>query len=88
MFPAELHDALARLAQDAEYIVVYEVLDPWSSRFGERSALKVGPGCSVETLDKALSIWLGDLPSHRKYPVAYWEVKAECLNPFFVRSAF
>jgi len=73
LFDASVHDALERLAQDARYIVVYENLDFWSPRFGERSALKVGPGCQVETLEQALRIWLGDLPSQRQYPVAYWE---------------
>ena len=71
MFDLSVHDALERLAQDARYIVVYEVLDFWSSRFGHRTALKVGPGCSVESLEQALQIWLGDLPSQRQYPVAY-----------------
>ena len=73
MFDPSVHGALEQLARDARYIVVYENLDFWSSRFGERSALKVGPGCSIETLEQALQIWLGDLPSERQYPVAYWE---------------
>ena len=77
MFHPSVHDALERLARHARYIVVYENLDFWSSRFGERSALKVGPGCTVESLEKALSIYLGDLPSERQYPVAYYEVKHE-----------
>ena len=71
MFDPSVHGALEQLARDARYIVVYENLDFWSSRFGERSALKVGPGCSIETLEQALQIWLGDLPSQRQYPVAY-----------------
>jgi len=73
MFDPSVHSALEQLARDARYIVVYEVLDFWSSRFGHRTALKVGPGCSIESLEEALSIWLGDLPSERQYPVAYWE---------------
>ena len=73
LFDASVHDALERLAQDARYIVVYRNIDFWSSRFGETSALRVGPGCQVESLEEALSIWLGDLPSQRQYPVAYWE---------------
>jgi hypothetical protein len=73
LFDSSVHDALERLARDARYIVVYENLDFWSSRFGERSALRVGPGCSVESLEQALSLWLGDLPSERQYPIAYWE---------------
>jgi hypothetical protein len=73
LFDPSVHDALERLARIARYIVVYQNLDFWSSRFGERSALRVGPGCSVESLEQALSIWLGDLPSERQYPVAYWE---------------
>jgi hypothetical protein len=73
MFDPSVHDSLERLARDAKWIVVYENLDFWSSRLGERTALKVGPGCSVESLEKALQIWLGDLPSERQYPIAYWE---------------
>jgi len=77
LFHPSVHGALEQLARDARYIVVYEVLDFWSSRFGERSALKVGPGCSIETLEQALQIWLGDLPSERQYPVAYWEGRTD-----------
>jgi len=77
LFHSSVHDALEQLARDAQYIVVYEVLDMWSSRSGHRTALKVGPGCSVETLEQALQIWLGDLPSQRQYPVAYWEGKTD-----------
>jgi hypothetical protein len=75
MFPPSTHDALERLAQSARYIVVYQNIDFWSSRFGETSALRVGPGCQVESLEEALSIWLGDLPSERQYPIAYLEVE-------------
>ena len=77
MFDSSVHDALERLAQGARYIVVYENLNFWSSRLGERTALKVGPGCSVESLEQALQIWLGDLPSQRQYPVAYWEGRTD-----------
>jgi len=73
MFDPSVHGALEQLARDARYIVVYQNIDFWSSRFGETSALRVGPGCQVESLEEALSIWLGDLPSERQYPVAYWE---------------
>jgi hypothetical protein len=73
LFNPSVHGALEQLARDARHIVVYENLDMWSSRFGHRTALKVGPGCSVESLEQALEIWLGDLPSQRQYPVAYWE---------------
>jgi hypothetical protein len=73
MFDPSVHGALEQLARDARHIVVYEVLDFWSSRFGHRTALKVGPGCSIKSLEQALQIWLGDLPSERQYAVAYWE---------------
>jgi len=77
MFNPSVHGALEQLARDARYVVVYEVLDFWSSRLGHRTALKVGPGCQVETLEQALQIWLGDLPSQRQYPVAYWEGRTD-----------
>jgi len=77
MFDPSVHDALEQLAQSARWIVVYKVLDFWSSRFGHRTALKVGPGCQVETLEQALQIWLGDLPSERQYPVAYLDLNKE-----------
>ena len=73
MFDPSVHGALEQLARDARYVVVYQNIDFWSSRFGERSALKVGPGCSIESLEQALNVWLEDLPSERQYPVAYWE---------------
>jgi hypothetical protein len=73
MFDSSVHSALEQLARDARYIVVYENLNLWSSRLGERTALRVGPGCSVPSLERAFEIWLGDLPSERQYPVAYWE---------------
>jgi len=73
LFDPSVHSALEQLARDARWVVVYQVLDPWSSWYGERSALRVGPGCSIESLEEALQIWLGDLPSQRQHPVAYWE---------------
>jgi len=74
MFDPEVHDALRGLIEGATHIVVYENLDLSSSWCGERTALKVGPGCGVRTLDKALRGHLGDLPSQRQYPIAYLEV--------------
>ena len=77
LFDPEVHDDLRRLAASAKWIVVYENLNLESSGCGARSALKVGPGCSVPTLEEALQGHLYDLPSQRQYPVAYWEVTEE-----------
>jgi hypothetical protein len=77
LFDPSVHSALEQLARNARYIVVYEVLDFWSSRFGDRTAVKVGPGCTIESLEKALETWIGDLPSQRQYPVAYLEITHE-----------
>jgi hypothetical protein len=77
LFDPSVHSALEQLARDARYIVVYENLNLWSSRFGDRTAVKVGPGCGVQTLEQALFGYLGDLPSQRQYPVAYLELGHE-----------
>jgi hypothetical protein len=77
LFDPEVHDDLRRLVAGAKWIVVYENLNLSSPWCGARSALKVGPSCSVPTLEEALKGHLYDLPSQRQYPVAYWEVTEE-----------
>ena len=52
------------------HVVVFENLQMDSSAFGERTAVRVGPGCSY-SLQEALDNHLYDLPSQRQYPVAY-----------------
>lgn len=71
-FDPALHERittfLAREGVDA--IVGYQNEDFWSSQFGARSALSVGPDCSTKTVEEAFDGFLGDLPSQRKYPYA------------------
>jgi len=74
LFDPEVHAAIRRLARGAHFLVVYENVDLCSSRLGDRTCVKVGPGCGFSTLEQALGSWLGDLPSERQYPVAYLEV--------------
>jgi hypothetical protein len=69
MFDPSVHAALDALAQGAEYIVVYEDHDFWSSNLGQRLAVKVGRGCTYASLETALR----HAPSWRYVPVAYWK---------------
>jgi hypothetical protein len=73
MFDSSVHDALRRLVQSgAEYIVVYENHDFWSSRFGQRVAVKVGYGCTYSSLEQAMKY----KPTHYgDVPIAYLEIE-------------
>ena len=73
MFMPEAREDLRKLAQGARYIVVYQNMDLSSFWCGVRSALKVGPGCRVQTLTEALQGFVHDPASGRQYPIAYWE---------------
>jgi hypothetical protein len=77
-FDESVHDRLRALAEKpgTSHLVVFEnqMLD--SSQAGARSALRIGPACTTKTLDEAAGGWLGDLPSERKYPVAFVELSA------------
>lgn len=73
MFDESVHSnidtAYGRPGVDA--LVVYENIDFASSSFGERSALVVGPRCSVRTLEDAAKQPLGATPSQFQYPRYY-----------------
>jgi hypothetical protein len=73
MFIPEAREDLRKLAQGARYIVVYQSLDLTSFWCGVRSALKVGPGCQVQSLAEALQGYIHEPAAGRLYPVAYWE---------------
>jgi len=73
MFIPEVREDLRELAQGARYIVVYQSLNLTSFWCGARSALKVGPGCQVQSLAEALQGYIHDPVAGRLYPVAYWE---------------
>jgi hypothetical protein len=70
LFDVSVHKALERLAEGAEYIVVYENHDFWSSRLGERTAVKVGPGCTYASLEMAMK----HSPTYADVPIAYLKV--------------
>lgn len=78
MFDESVHEKILEAAArypDAEAIVVFENVDMSSSRLGERSALVVGPSNTFTNVEDASDKWLGDLPSERQYPTAYWPVE-------------
>jgi hypothetical protein len=72
LFAPEVHAALERLASDAQYIVVYENHDFWSSRFGQRVAVKVGYGCTYSSLEQAMEY---KPTSYADVPIAYLEIE-------------
>ena len=73
MFIPEAREDLRKLVPGARYIVVYQNMDLSSFWCGVRTALKVGPGCQVQSLAEALQGFINDPASGRQYPVAYWE---------------
>jgi len=82
-FDDQVRPKLAALAENnptATHIVVFQNLDMWSSQFGKVSAVAVGPGCTVESLEVAAKSHLGDLPSQRQYAVSYYVVERSADN--------
>ena len=77
MFIPEAREDLRKLVEGARYIVVYQNMDLSSPWCGVRSALKVGPGCQVQTLSEALQGSIHDPVLGRLSPVAYWESPEE-----------
>ena len=73
LFDPSVHDSIRRIAAKPGVtdLVVFENLQMDSSRFGDRSAVIVGPGCTYKSLEEIAGLHLGDLPSQRKYPVAF-----------------
>ena len=72
-FEPAVHDDLRRIAATpgTEYIVLYENRALDSPHCGLRSAIAVGPGRTVASLEEAYSRWLHDLPSQRQHPIAH-----------------
>ncbi len=72
LFDESVHGAVtaARLAQGTSALVAFENMALDSSRMGERTAMRVGPGCSY-TLEEAVKSHLGQTPSVFQYPRAY-----------------
>ena len=72
MFDESVHGAVtaARLMQGTSALVVFENLAMDSSAFGERTAMRVGSGCSY-TLEEAVKSHLGQTPSRFQYARAY-----------------
>jgi hypothetical protein len=71
-FEPEVHGKLsnARQTQGTDALVLFENLDMCSSHLGERTALRVGPGCSL-SLEQAAEQHLGSVPSIFQYPIAF-----------------
>ena len=62
-------------ATGATHLVLFENQDFWSSGFGFKSVVCVGPGCTYGTTEECEGKWLNDLPSQRKYATAWCEVE-------------
>lgn len=56
---------------DAIGVVLWVVLQMDSSRFGDSMVLIIGPSNTYKTVADCEGKWLGDLPSERRYPVAF-----------------
>ena len=72
LFDPEVHQQLQSLSsRPGASLVVYENHDLSSSRLGDCTALLVGPGCTYSSVTEAPA-WLGDLPSERQQPIAFF----------------
>lgn len=76
MFDESVHQTIRdRVAwkqpADTEAVVVFENQQMDSSAFGDRTAVVVGPGCTIRSVKACKNQHLNDLPSQRQYPVAF-----------------
>ncbi|RLC75316.1 MAG: hypothetical protein DRI61_15115 [Chloroflexi bacterium] len=82
-FDPSVRDRLKRLWDEPNTtaLVLFECRDFWSSRFGQRSALAVGPGRTYVHWKACEGKWLNNLPSQRLHAVAYAEkVPVPCVE--------
>ena len=63
--------------EGVEALVLFQNQQFDSSACGDISALAIGPSCTYQTVAELEGNHLGDLPSQRKYPVAYATVETE-----------
>jgi hypothetical protein len=73
-FDESIHSALLNAIQrypDSIGLVCFENANFDSSRFGERSALVVGPSNTYRTFADCENQWINDLPSERQYATNY-----------------
>lgn len=81
LFDPEVHQQLKSLAsRPGASLVVYENHNLSSSRLGDRTALLVGPGCTYGSVTEAPP-WLGDLPSERQQPIAFFTPRPPAPQP-------
>lgn len=66
--------ASAARAKGATHVALARNEQMDSSAFGDKTVAVVGPNCTFKTPEDCAGQWLGDLPSQRKYFVAYAEV--------------
>lgn len=73
LFDEEVHDQLKAKWEEADThaLVCFTVQDMCSSQMGHRTALKVGPGCTIECVKGVEDQHLGDVPSRFQYPTEY-----------------
>ena len=62
-------------ATGATHLVLFENQDFWSSQFGAKTVVCVGPGCTYKAPEECEGKWLNDLPSQRQYATAWCEVE-------------
>lgn len=63
--------------EETHAMVCFECLQKDSSFYGKRTAVCVGPGCSISLDDVENGAKIGDLPSTFQYPVSLWRVENE-----------
>jgi len=70
-----VHSQLARARETSgtSALVLFENVDMSSSRLGECTAMRVGPGCTYKDVAATEGQHLNDLPSQRQYAQAYTE---------------
>lgn len=74
LFDTSVHEAIKANAakEGVEAVICFENLDMWSSQFGLRTAMIVGPSCTYQLATLGPDFRLGDVPSRFQYPTAYW----------------
>jgi len=76
-FAVAFEEALQRKT-DATGLVLFENLQMDSSSYGRMTAMLIGPTNTYKSVEDCEGKFLGELPSHRQYPVA-WVPRKEFL---------
>lgn len=76
VFQKKIEAAIERYP-DATHVVIFENHNFDSSRFGERTAILVGPSNTYKSPEACEGKYLGDLPSERQYADNYAEIERQ-----------